>query len=151
MSSISRLMWRGSSVNSWPDKWKGFTFHKLLCFLIFDNAVCQFFTFYPTWDPIRECRQAPSEERDSQFCLGHGNLSTDFKRQWIRFLKRCQKWGFFLYFWGLQTTVQTKGNMLMCTLNCCIGFSLPGWCLYVCRSSWPPHALQERFHGSELR
>ena len=54
-SSIFRLMWRGSSVNSWPNILKGFTFHKLLCFLIFDNVVCQFFTFYPTWDPIRKC------------------------------------------------------------------------------------------------
>lgn len=107
ISSISRLMWRGSSVNSWPNIWKGFTFHKLLSFPIFDNAVCQFFTFYPTWDPIGECRQAPSEERASVQVMGIFQLNlrdsgSDFKKM--------PEVKFSLYFTGLQTIVQTKRN-----------------------------------------
>lgn len=98
ISSISRLMWRGSSLNSWPNILKDFTFHKLLCFLIFDNIVCQFSTFYPTWDPIRKWWQAASEKRArtatfrswESFKWLWGTVDQSFKKR--------PKVGFSLYF-----------------------------------------------------
>lgn len=91
ISSISRLMWRGSSVNSWPNILKGFTFHKLLCFLIFDNIVCQFFTFCPTWDPIRKCQQAPFETKASTATFRSWESFNWLQRTVHQILKRCQK------------------------------------------------------------
>lgn len=91
ISSISRLMKRGSSVNSWPDILKGFTFHKLLCFLIFNNIVCQFFSSYPTWSPIRKRQQALSEMRASTATFRSWEPFQWLQQPVDQILKRCQK------------------------------------------------------------
>lgn len=84
-------MWRGSSVNSWPNIPQGFLFHKLLCFLIFDNIVCQFFTFYPTWDPLRKCWQSAFETRASPATFRSWESFNWLQRTVDQILKWCQK------------------------------------------------------------
>lgn len=152
-SSISRLMWRGSSVNSWPDILKGFTFQKLLCFLIFNNIVCQSFTFYPTWSPIRKCWQAPSETRTSTATFRSWESFHWLQQTVEQILKQCQN---LVFLWISQGYKCFRSLFRQHATHWCVRWlvttsllwlHLQGWCLYI----GPIHTSQERFHGSELR
>lgn len=131
ISSISRLMWRGSSVNSWPNIIKDFTFHKLLCLLIFDNIVCQFFTFYPTWDPIRKWWQAASETRASTATFRSWESFKWLQGTVDQILKKRPKVGVSLYFtviWNHCSDNRQHSSVYTCDN---IRLSQPGQCVYV--------------------